>query len=190
MDKKTFWSWIEQAGTQQDNGNDPLQWLTESLAKESSDDILDFSIIFETLMAESYTSSLWGAAYVIMGGCSDDSFDYFRGWLIAQGQAVYEKAVKDPETLADAESIPLFYEEKGYHPELEDMLRVPFDAFLLKRTDQMEFDDVLYNVFLEEMEEKGHTHETPDIEFDWEDEDDLEEMFPRLWERFGENPLG
>ncbi|WHY87092.1 molybdate metabolism regulator [Neobacillus novalis] len=29
-----------------------------------------------------------------------------------------------------------------------------------------------------------------DIEFDWEDEDDLAEMFPTLWEHFGEEPLG
>jgi hypothetical protein len=28
----------------------------------------------------------WGAAYLANGGCSDDGFDYFRGWLIGQGR--------------------------------------------------------------------------------------------------------
>jgi hypothetical protein len=50
---------------------------------------------------ESYRWDLWGAAYQINRGCSDDSFDYFRGWLMAQGQTVWESAVADPDTLAD-----------------------------------------------------------------------------------------
>ncbi|WP_342210876.1 LysR family transcriptional regulator [Streptomyces sp. DH-12] len=44
---------------------------------------------------------LWAAAYVINGGCSDDGFDYFRGWLIAQGREVFERAVARPGALAD-----------------------------------------------------------------------------------------
>ncbi|MFE5591185.1 DUF4240 domain-containing protein [Streptomyces sp. NPDC056549] len=33
------------------------------------------------------------AAYMVNGGCCDDGFDYFRGWLIAQGRNVFERAV-------------------------------------------------------------------------------------------------
>ena len=37
---------------------------------------------------------------------------------------------------------------------------------------------------------RGMIH-IPELEFDWEDdEDELAERFPKLWERFGENPLG
>src|SRR5205807_9971881 len=43
---------------------------------------------------------LWGAAYLINGGCSDDGFDYFRAWLISRGRTVYEAAIKDPDSLA------------------------------------------------------------------------------------------
>ncbi|MFL6076856.1 MAG: DUF4240 domain-containing protein [Mycobacteriales bacterium] len=39
-------------------------------------------------MAESYQGDLWGAAYLINGGASDDGFDYFRGWLIARTRGV------------------------------------------------------------------------------------------------------
>ncbi len=31
---------------------------------------------------------LWGAAWVLLGGASDDAFDYFRCWLIGQGREV------------------------------------------------------------------------------------------------------
>ncbi|SMQ64345.1 Protein of unknown function [Bacillus sp. OV166] len=80
----------------------PLQfYISFVLSKKSIDEIVDFEFIFESYMKESYQSHLWGAAYLIMGGCSDDSFDYFRGWLISQGQEVYEKTLKDPEFLAN-----------------------------------------------------------------------------------------
>lgn len=33
----------------------------------------------------------------MMNGCSDDSFDYFRGWFIAQGKDVYMDALAEPD---------------------------------------------------------------------------------------------
>src|SRR5207244_1156324 len=74
-------------------------------------------------MARSYQWSLWAGAYVLNGGCSDDSFDYFRGWLIAQGRAVFEDALGDPDTLVDV-VIP------GQDiTECESMLSVAYDAY-------------------------------------------------------------
>jgi hypothetical protein len=52
-------------------------------------------------MAESYRWDLWGAAYLINGGCSDDGFDYFRGWLLSQGRAIWQATLADPDSLAD-----------------------------------------------------------------------------------------
>jgi hypothetical protein len=50
---------------------------------------------------EAYRWPLWGAAHLLNGGCSDDGFEHFRGWLIAQGREVFEAALKDPDaTLA------------------------------------------------------------------------------------------
>jgi hypothetical protein len=64
-------------------------------------EILAADQVLRSLMADSYRSPLWAAAYVINGGCSDDGFEYFRGWLIAQGREVYERIVADPDALAD-----------------------------------------------------------------------------------------
>lgn len=46
------------------------------------------------------TWNLWGAAYVINGGCSDDCFEYFRGWLVLQGRETFERALANPDSLA------------------------------------------------------------------------------------------
>ncbi|MFF2876797.1 molybdate metabolism regulator [Gottfriedia sp. NPDC057991] len=44
---------------------------------------------------------------------------------------------------------------------------------------------------LEKLEQKG-LMPASEMEFDWdeEDSDGLKAMFPKLWARFGENPLG
>jgi hypothetical protein len=39
---------------------------------------------------EAHRWDLWAAAYVINGGASDDGFEYFLGWLMAQGRARWE----------------------------------------------------------------------------------------------------
>src|SRR5207249_5020548 len=38
--------------------------------------------------------------YLINGGCSDDGFEYFRGWVILRGRKAYEAAMKNPDSLA------------------------------------------------------------------------------------------
>ena len=38
------------------------------------------------------------------GGCSDDGFDYFLGWLVARGKKHYEAALANPEAAASGVS--------------------------------------------------------------------------------------
>lgn len=59
-----------------------------------------FQRTYEGLLLNANRWSLWGAAYLMNGGCSDDGFKYFRDWLISEGREVYEKAVADPDSLA------------------------------------------------------------------------------------------
>lgn len=61
------------------------------LSARPRDEIVASHQVLLGLMADSYRNPLWAAAYVINGGCSDDGFDYFRGWLIVQGHEVYER---------------------------------------------------------------------------------------------------
>jgi hypothetical protein len=75
----------------------------------------------DDLLRTSYRWDLWGAAFVINGGCSDDGFDYFRGWLLLQGREVWNAALRDPESLAE---IPL-----DGDPECEDVLYAAGKAY-------------------------------------------------------------
>jgi hypothetical protein len=82
MDKERFWETIAQADSPQD--------LHRRLAQLPEPDLADFEFHHERTFADSYDWGLWGAAYVINGGCSDDCFDYFRAYLISRGREVFE----------------------------------------------------------------------------------------------------
>lgn len=52
-----------------------------------------------------YRWDVWAAAYLIGGGCSDDSFMDFRAGLIAQGRDWYQKAAASPASGLAAPSV-------------------------------------------------------------------------------------
>ncbi|CAH8770418.1 DUF4240 domain-containing protein [Paenibacillus dendritiformis] len=184
MTDKVFWELISNSKKQ---GGKQIEWLIVELSKKPVNEIIDFEIELANKLQQSYTSSLWGAAFVIMGGCSDDGFDYFRGWLIAQGEEVFTKAIKNPEFLADYLTDE-YLEEDEFAPQLEEMLSVASDAYIYQKTGEFEYNDEISTEFWDELEARGHESMSPEIEIDWE-KDDLEERYPRLWERFSENPL-
>jgi hypothetical protein len=62
--------------------------------------IAEFASIRHRLDERAYTWDLWGAAYVIEDGCSDDCFRDFRAYLISLGQGPYDKALANPDSLA------------------------------------------------------------------------------------------
>lgn len=73
-----------------------------------------------------------GAAFVVMGGCSDDGFDYFRGWLISRGEEVFNQVIKNPEFLAEYLSEENLQEDV-FAPQLEEMLSVASDAYIYQK---------------------------------------------------------
>jgi hypothetical protein len=102
MDEARFWEIIAVAC--HSDPNEPDEWagrLQAELMKLNPDAILAWDHHFARLAARAYTVDLWGAAYLINDGASDDGFYYFRCWLIGMGREVYEAAVADPDTLAD-----------------------------------------------------------------------------------------
>lgn len=89
MDTKRFWEIIDSARIQAGDWEDMSSPLTDMLSSLDISDIIKWQKIFEQYQHLSNKSKLWAAAYVINGGCSDDGFEYFRGWLIAQGKASF-----------------------------------------------------------------------------------------------------
>jgi uncharacterized protein DUF4240 len=95
-----FWELIDQARAAGKSCAEGARALERILGELSLTEIEAFAREQEDLMRTSYRWDLWGAAFVINGGCSDDGFDYFRGWLMLQGRDVWEAALREPESLA------------------------------------------------------------------------------------------
>ncbi|MGL4423211.1 MAG: DUF4240 domain-containing protein [Gemmataceae bacterium] len=102
MSDAEFWTLIEDAAARS-RGSQKRQVtsIRKRLLGSTRAAILDFNAFINSRLAESFTWELWGAAYLINGGCSDDGFHYFRGWLISLGRTTFEVAVRDPDRLAD-----------------------------------------------------------------------------------------
>ena len=103
MDTAQFWHLVDQARDRVLDLNgveDIAQEAQALLSALPAGEITAADQVFWQLMADSFQDSLWAAAYVVNGGCSDDGFDYFRGWLILQGREHYEQALRDPDSLA------------------------------------------------------------------------------------------
>jgi hypothetical protein len=174
MDEKKFWSLIEQS-RQKAKHNPELQMtqLEELLSPLSETEFLTFYDIFDSLYAKSYEGNLWGAAYIISGGCSDDGFDYFRAWLIAQGKDTFYNALENPDSLVKVAN------HEDVYPELEEILGLLYTMAVEKTG-------------LEDFSEKVTSHPYPEISFDnWYDDktDDLDEkkakkLFPQLYKAF------
>lgn len=165
-----FWDLIERAKRKASGDvEEQAEILREILTERPIEDIIEFGRILQYFHSFSYTSDLWAAAYIIQGGCSDDAFDYFRAWLIAQGKSVFEKAIENPETLTKIISVEQAEEIDG-----ESVLYVADEAYEKKTgDDRKRFLDL-----------QGYT-EFPKLEFDWNEEDDsLRRKFPNLYEKF------
>lgn len=139
MDTKRFWEIIEQAkakaGGDWESRPEQLRSILEKLTPE---ELISFDQQFQHKMAESYLQKLWAAAYLLNGGCSDDGFDYFRMWLISEGQEHFEKALEDPDSLAEFATPEVeleeysyvareVYEEKTGEEEMPDYERMPYE---------------------------------------------------------------
>jgi hypothetical protein len=101
MDEAAFWRLV--ADTRAAAGNDTgrqSELLDARLRRLPAQQIAAFERIRRALDRRAYTWDLWGAAYVVEDGCSDDCFRDFRGYLISLGRRPYETALRDPDALA------------------------------------------------------------------------------------------
>jgi hypothetical protein len=95
MDIERFWAIVDTArgiaGSDTEGRVDALRHL---LSTESLEEIQSFQSHYDAQIRRSYRWDLWGAAYLMNGGASDDGFRYFRNWLISEGRVVFEAALR------------------------------------------------------------------------------------------------
>jgi hypothetical protein len=161
-----YWELI--ADTRQAAGNDTgrqSELLEERLSRLPAQQIVDFARMRRGLDERLYSYEIWGAAYVIEDGCSDDCFRDFRAYVISLGRGPYEAALRDPDSLAPVAQDA----EEGDWENADD---VAPDAYQSATGEDFPLDD-------------SDLDGTPRGErWDYEDGDALAQRYPRLAERF------
>ena len=171
MDETEFWEIIDGAReAAEGDPEDQADLLVERLLQLDPESVLDFARHFEARYNRAYRWDLWGAAAVLLGGASDDAFDYFRCWLIGQGREVFEGAVHDPDSLADL--LDDFDEETD--GDGEDLGYAADEAY-----------EQLTGSVPPDLGVAPQTAEPEGTPFSIEDDAGLAERFPALWNRFG-----
>jgi hypothetical protein len=166
MTRDEFWKWIDKAADYAPFAPERVEWLLHKLSKESQQTIVGFGFHLNQVLDEGYNERLWAAAHILNRGCSEEGFEYFRGWLLLQGRRVYEQAVQTPETLAD---VPFQVGEN----ETEEALYIASEAWSAAGYPEDEFDELYARLF-------GEVPDGPLIDtFSWT-EATVEVQFPRL----------
>jgi hypothetical protein len=160
--------WPLIADTRQAAGNDTgrqSELLEERLSRLPAQQIVDFARMRRGLDERLYSWDIWGAAYVIEDGCSDDCFRDFRAYVISLGRGPYEAALRDPDSLAAVAQDA----EEGDWENADD---VAPDAYQSATGEDFPLDD---------SDLSGTPRGEP---WDDEDGDALAQRYPRLAERF------
>ncbi|MFF5161457.1 DUF4240 domain-containing protein [Streptomyces sp. NPDC000348] len=101
MEIDTFWDVIEAAQAGAAETGEPFdEVLVKQLADRPRQEILEYAERFDELHDALYRWDVWAAAYLIGGGCSDDSFMDFRAGVIGLGCQWYQRMATDPDSLA------------------------------------------------------------------------------------------
>ncbi len=183
MDRERLWEIVERAraGAGAGAGETVTAEAAEAVARQLVSQLtalgpaaaVEFQLAYDALNQEAYRWNLWAAAYLLRGGCSDDGFDYFCGWLVAQGRSVWEQAVADPDSLADA----------GVDPdddmvECEDVLAAALNAYAEATGDEEAFWEAL-DAARHDRPEADFTGPAGD-DFDFDDDEQMRAHLPRL----------
>jgi hypothetical protein len=173
MDETEFWQLVDTTReTAEGDPEEQADLLVERLVQLDPDSVLDFARHFESRYNRAYRWDLWGAAWVLLDGASDDAFDFFRCWLIGQGRDVFEGAMHDPDTLAELledfdEEIDGDGEELGYAAD---------EAY-----------EQLTGAVAPALGIPAAPAEPEGTPLEFENESVIAERYPKLWERFRED---
>jgi len=170
LTKEQFWAIIE-------NSNKG-KYIEDELNKLSCDEVLGYIHWWDYYHKQSYKQDLWAVAYIVLGGCSDDGFDYFRFWLITRGEAVYMNALQSADSLCNefanltGDEYPM-WEEVSYIPQEVLENRFEIDFYEYEAEGQVEYENI----------------PLPELEFEWkeDDEDSMRKVCPNTFDKWWGN---
>ncbi|NLU78932.1 DUF4240 domain-containing protein [Micromonospora sp. HNM0581] len=175
MKTDEVWQLIDRARA---GGGDPDAVAARAvtlLAARDPEEIIGYADHQRRVLAASHRVDLWGAAYLVNGGASDDGFASFRGWLMTRGREVFARAVADPDSLAELPQVRSA-SLSGEEFECEDMLAVPWDAYR--------------EATATDLPGERPAAAQPDLDdfWDFDDEEEARRRLPRLATLFVEPP--
>ncbi len=172
-----FWSLIDDA-VKASNGDNALkeQYLTTELEKRSLEEIIHFEVAFRKCVIEADDFKVMAAQKIITDYVSDDTYLYFRCWLIGQGKTVYEETLKNPDYLANivSDRDPCNWQEIMY------VATTAYSNKTGKEEDETFPRDVAITMGLDYDFGPPATKGT-----DWT-KDQLPTLLPKLWAKFNE----
>ncbi|WP_458244717.1 DUF4240 domain-containing protein [Streptomyces sp. MAI_2237] len=175
-----FWDLIESARSSAAVSGVPFATsLVDSLAARPAQEILEYAERFDEAQDALYRWDVWAAAYLIGGGCSDDSFMDFRAGIIAAGRDWYERTALAPDSLAGHPSVleaaPAHRDEALFY---EDVNYAAVDAFARLTGDREAF----YEAWAEYRPADGESRQDQDMgeDFDFDDAPEMRRRLPRL----------
>jgi hypothetical protein len=171
-----FWAVIDRATADRPGSpGEVAKRAVAELATRDPEEIVAWGRHLDKVMAASGKEDLWAAAYLINGGCSEDGFDHFRGWLIANGREVLARAVREPDSLAELPAVRAAA-LNGAVFEAEEVLSIAAEAHQQAAGSALPDSDVPV------------TKPDPAQLWDFDDEEEMARRLPRLSGLFLEPP--
>jgi hypothetical protein len=171
-----FWAVIERATADRPaSPADVAERAAAELAAGDPAEIVAWDRHLGKVMAASGKEDLWAAAYLIHGGCSEEGFDSFRGWLIAHGREAVASAVREPDSLAGMPAVKIAA-DNGAVFEAEEVLTIAATAYAKATGEELP------------ASEAPPTRPDPADLWDFDNEDEMRRRLPRLSSLFLEPP--
>jgi hypothetical protein len=115
LNEEFFWKLIDNSREAYSDVDALYEVLADQVWHLETGELKEFQQILDRQLALANTKSLWHAARVCAGDMDEDKFLGFRCWLVSRGKDAFNKAVINPDSMADIpyEGAPLWGD--GYH---------------------------------------------------------------------------
>lgn len=171
MNEQLFWELIDKARKSiHPNFETQCVNLTEYLTAYTPEEILTFEHILREKIEEASTWPIMAASFVVCSFISDDTYEDFRAWLIAQGKENFYKAIKDPNEICS-----FLKPQKSWDLGGEYMLFVAANAYLDKTGSD---DEEAFYELVDHPDEKVIDQQWP------ESKEAYRKLFPALFDAF------
>ncbi|MDR1329265.1 MAG: DUF4240 domain-containing protein [Oscillospiraceae bacterium] len=148
--------------------------LRAELEDLTEGEILGFIYWWNYYIEETYRQELWAVASVVLQGCSDDGFEYFRRWLLTRGKSAVLSALADPDSLCDEfDKLP-----DKVLPEWEKVGYIAYDVYGEKSGKDVFTEMKKYDF------DEGVSYREIELEWSWKDPDTIRRICPRTFKKW------